>query len=194
VSHARTCARDLTELSEAQGFAYRLAQSHILEGWTEAAGEQDSQAIQKIQHAIERTRATGAQVLLPYYQVLLADACLRVRRKTLAFDIATEALGVVRRTGECFFKAELQRLQGESLANSKNHSQQATRSFSSALATARRQKAASLELRAVLSWAAIQSRKADARREVQQVMNRLHDGFQTTTFKSAKQFVRGTRG
>jgi class 3 adenylate cyclase/predicted ATPase len=179
----------LAALCQEQGFVYRLAQSHILDGWARATRDRDEAAIPAIQLGIEKTRATGAQVLLPYYMALLADACLVVRQIPQGLTVVRDALGVVQRTDECFFQAELERLYGELLVISGADRAEAYAWFSKAFATARRQGARSFELRAATSLVRLAPDGPVDRRQVEDVVQTFGEGFDTPDMRAARELL-----
>ena len=137
-------------------------------------------------HAIKKTRATGAGVLLPYDLALLTDACLRVGQIRLGLDVSQEALAVVERTGERFFKAELERLSGELVVASGADREESAAWFARALETARGQSANSLELRTAMSLTRIER---GVRRRVEEVLHRFGEGFDTADLCDARDLL-----
>lgn len=181
--------RSLAALCEEQGFAYRLAQSHILDGWVRATRDRDASAIPVIQLGIEKTRATGAQVLLPYYMALLADACLVVRQIPAGLTAVREALSVVQRTQECFFQAELERLHGELLLMSGADPGHAYTWFTQAFATARRQGAHSFALRTATGLLRVAPEGTVDRRQILDVVQILGQEFDTPDMRVLRELL-----
>ena len=179
----------LATLCQEQGFAYRLAQSHILDGWARATRDRDASAITAIQLGIEKTRATGAQVLLPYYMALLADACLVVQQISLGLTAVREALAVVHRTNECFFQAELERLHGELLLMSGADRAEPYAWFSQAFATARRQGARSFAIRAATSLLRLAPDGPVDRRQIQEVLQMSGEEFDTPDMRLLRELL-----
>jgi predicted ATPase len=60
-------------------------------------------------------RAGGAEIQVPYYLGLLADAYRQLRLMPDALLLLTDALDRVERTGERWFEAELHRMKAEVL-------------------------------------------------------------------------------
>ena len=94
------------------------------------------------------------------------------------------------KSGEQQWEAELYRLQGELLLQQTvPDAQQAEACFGQALATARRQQAKSLELRAAMSLARLwqrQGKRADACRMLAAVYAWFTEGFDTADLQEAK--------
>jgi len=96
------------------------------------------------------------------------------------------ALALAGRTGERLFEAELHRLRGEFLlAEDVAAGADAEACFRRAAATARRQGAAALELRAATSLARL-GRAADARPLLADVYGRFTEGFDTPDLADAR--------
>ena len=182
-------AAALEALCQEQGFAYRLAQSHILDGWARATRDGDASAIPAIQLGIEKTRATGARVLLPYYLALLTDACLVVRQIPLGLTTAREGLAVVQQTGECFFQPELERLYGDLLLGSGADRAEACAWLSKAVATARRHGTRSFELRAATSLVRLAPDGPFTRRDMEGVLQGFAEGIDTPDLRAARSLV-----
>jgi predicted ATPase len=183
-------AAALAALCKEQGFAYRLAQSQILDGWVRATRDGDAGAIRTIQAGIEKTRATGAQVLLPYYLALLTEAALVLQEMPLGLSTAREALAVVQRTGECFFQAELERLNGELLHASGAERGEVAAWLSRSLSTARRQSARSFELRTLNSLARLAPEGLADRLHVAEVLHLFGEGVDTPDTRAARELLK----
>ncbi len=92
-------------------------------------------------------------------QIRVADACLRAGRIDHGLKAIDDALDLVRRGGECFWEAEINRLRGELLlGQSPSNSALAEGAFEHAVELARQQRAKSLELRATTSLARMLNR------------------------------------
>ena len=66
-----------------------------------------------LENGLDAYRATGAELGLPYYFGLLAEACLQAGRFSDARRALDDAAAVVESNDEHFYEAELQRLRGE---------------------------------------------------------------------------------
>ena len=92
-----------------------------------------------------------------YMLALYAEACMKHGRPAPAGEALAEALALVRKTGECWFEAELHRLRGELALQSNSSGRSANPAasicFRQAACVARRQGARLLELRALVSLA-----------------------------------------
>ena len=143
-----------------------------------------------------------------YWLALLAEAYGQVGQTEEGLRVLTEALTVVDNTGECLYAAELYRLKGVltlrqyHVASVKSqapippflHSNsqaevEAEAYFQQAIEIARRQRAKSLELRAVMSLSHLwqqQGKRAEAHELLAEVYNWFTEGFDTVDLQEAK--------
>ena len=111
-------------------------------------------------------RATGAELSVPYWSALLAEAYGQAGQAG-GLRVLAEALTVVYKTGDRHYEAELYRLKGELLLQQARRSDdEAETCLHQALDLARHQQAKSLELRAAMSLTRLwlqQGKQAEAR-------------------------------
>ena len=151
-------AGDLHRLSAEHGFSLWIAWATFFEGWVAGARANEADGITLMERGLDAWRGTGAHIVEPYLLALLSETCLRAGRIDAAGERLAEARAQVERSGECWWEAELHRLEGEILlaaaddgGRDGDSSDRAEACFQSALEVARRQQARSLELRAALS-------------------------------------------
>ena len=111
----------------------------------------------------------GSSCYRPYFLALLAEAYGQAGQPEAGLTVLAEALTLVATTEERWWEAEVYRLQGELLSNSRIPDvPQAEACFQQALDVARRQQAKALELRAALSLSRLwqQQGKRDAARQL----------------------------
>ena len=143
-----------------------------------------------MQQGLAAYRAMGAEVLRPYFLVLLAEAYGKAGQIEAGLTLLAEALAEVATTGEHLYEPELYRLKGElTLALSAEHHADAETCFRQALDMAHRQEAKSLELRAAMSLARLwqhQSKRAEAHQLLAEVYGWFSEGFDTADLQEAK--------
>ena len=130
----------------------------------------------------------------PYLLALLAETYGKVGQAGEGLTIVGEALAIADKNEERYYVAELSRLKGELMLQSRVQSpesrvQEAEECFHQALNVARKQGAKSLELRAVRSLAHLwqqQGKKTEARNLLTPVYNWFTEGFETADLKDAK--------
>jgi predicted ATPase len=144
-----------------------------------------------MRQGLDASRATGANLITPYWLALLASAHGRLGQAKEGLAATTEALAEVARTGERFWEAELHRLNGQLLleCDAANEAE-AEACFHRAIETARAQKARSWELRAATSLARLwrdQGKPEEARELLAPVYDWFTEGFDTADLRAANE-------
>jgi predicted ATPase len=132
-------------------------------------------------------RATGAEVWTPYYIALLAKTSEIAGKIEDSLTLLDEASQIVKRTGERWFAAELNRQKGQLLQQV--HTEAAEEFYRKALSIAEEQGAKLWELRAAVSLARLrrdQGRRTEARDLLAPVYEWFTEGFDTPDLKAAK--------
>jgi predicted ATPase len=104
------------ELSTRHHFAHWLPQGEILRGWARSTSGDITEGIPRIAGGIEDFRATGALQGLPFFLALKAEALQLADRTSEALEAIREAEGLVERSEERLWHADLHRLRGVLLA------------------------------------------------------------------------------
>ena len=107
-------AEALIALSTEQGLAIWVAYGTVLQGWALAQQGQWEEGIAQMRRGYAAWRATGAEVDVPYFLVLLAEAYGNVGQVDEGLELLAEARLVVDK-GERYWEAELYRVKGELL-------------------------------------------------------------------------------
>jgi predicted ATPase len=193
-------------LSTEQGFPFFLTQGVIFRGVVLAEQGWGHEGIAEIQQGIAAFRATGAELYRPYFLALLAEAYGKAEQGEKGLAVLAEALAVLDNTGERFCEAELHRLKGQltlqkfQVSGSKfqvastqhltpDPQAEAEECFQKAIEIARRQRAKSWELRAVMSLSRLwqqQGKKDEARQMLAEIYNWFTEGFDTKDLQEAK--------
>jgi predicted ATPase len=190
IEMVRARAEASMALSTAQGFPMWLAQATLLRGWALAMQGQGEEGITQIRQGLDAWRATGAELGVPFYLALLAEAYETVGRIADGLAALDEAMIRVHTTGERRDEAELQRLKGTLLlAQASQHQAEAETCFRQAIAVASSQQVKSLELRAAMSLSRLWQRqgKCEAAHQVlADVYQWFTEGFETADLKAAR--------
>ncbi|MFQ5796557.1 MAG: BTAD domain-containing putative transcriptional regulator [Candidatus Bipolaricaulia bacterium] len=176
-------------LSTEHGFSFPLAIGTILRGWALAEQGQGDEGIAQLQQGLTTWRAIGSELGRPYALSLLAEAYGEVEQSEEGLTVLAEALDLVNKTGEQFYKAELYRLKGEFLLMQGEVEAEAEACFRRAIDIARRQRAKSWELRAVMSLSRLwqqQGKEEEARQMLAEIYNWFTKGFDTADLREAK--------
>jgi predicted ATPase len=183
-------AKATVPLATEQGFPYWLATATIFRGWVLAQLGEPERAITQIERGLAAYRATSAELWLPYFLGLLAEAHGKAGEPTAGLRLLDDGLARVERTGERWCVSELNRLRAElllSLADSDE--EEAEAALHQSIAVAREQSARMWELRAATSLARLwaeQRRRAEGRDLLAPVYDWFTEGFDTADLKEAK--------
>ncbi len=112
---AQEPAEAVIVLSTEQGFPFWLAAGTMLRGWALTEQDQLEEGIAQIEQGLAAFRATGAEITLPYYLAVLAEAYGKNGQAEAGLTVLVEAFALVERNGERFCEAKLYRLKGELL-------------------------------------------------------------------------------
>ena len=172
------------------GFTDYLACATSLRGWAMAEQGRNEEGIAQIQEGLAASRATGAELMRPYFLCLLAEACMETGRLDDGLSALTEALAAADEHENRTYEAEIHRLKGELLLKQNDsNTAEAQSCFERAIEIARKQSAKSLELRATMSLARLlakQGRRDEARTMLADIYNWFTEGFDTADLKDAK--------
>jgi len=141
--------------------------------------------ISRMRWGLAAKRATGAEIKVPYYFGLLAEAHRRANRIADGMSLLDEALELVERTDERWYEAELYRLMGEMLIIGSDRND-AKRWLCRALETAHTQGAKRWEVRAATSMARLwrdQAKRTEARALLAPIYACFTEGFDTRDLK-----------
>src|SRR5262249_18685315 len=112
----RERSQELVALATEQGYPHLVGTGTCFRAWaTVAAGGPIVEAINELHRGLAAKRATGADIKIPYYFGLLAEAHRRIDRTSEGLALLSEALKLIKRTDERWYEAELYRLAGETL-------------------------------------------------------------------------------
>ena len=210
VEKVETAATKMLQICREHGFSLWEAAARVMKGWALTELNHSEEGIPMIRKGIAAWEKTRAELQLPLFLALLAQAYQRAGQYTLALQTLDSALSVVTRTGERAYDAELTRRKGElCLVFSKetetvsgkefgvtNPSHKtiakAESYFQEALAIARRQGAKSWELRAALSLSELwcmQDRYQDAYNLLRPIYLWFSEGFDTKDLRQAKHLL-----
>jgi len=141
-------------LAQDQGFSLRETVGAMLHGWILVQQGEAQGGIEQMHQSMHAFRATGAEVLRPYFLALLAEAHGTMRNPEAGLRVLGEALMFTETTRVVWYEPELYRLKGELLLQQNSDNQaEAETCFQQAMTVAQNQQAKSFELRAAISLA-----------------------------------------
>jgi predicted ATPase len=190
VRFTQECAEAAMKLATKQGFPLWMAFGAILRGWALAYQGQAMEGIEQMHQGLRAYRATGAEILRPYFLALLAETHRTMGEPEAGLTVLTEALTLADTTGQRWYEAELYRLKGELvLQRSLDNQAEAEICFHQAINTARSQQAKSFELRTATSLARLwqqQGKQAEALGLLAPIYGWCTEGFDTVDLQEAK--------
>jgi predicted ATPase len=189
-------AGEAIALSTEREFVFWLLMGMILHGWALTEGDRGEDGITQMRQGLTGYRATGAEIMLPYFLSLLAQVHVVLEQETEGRRLLDEAQAAVQKSGESWWEAELYRLKGElalkqpALPGSEADIEKVAEDFfDKALHVAINQGAKSLELRAAMSLSRLlrrQGRMAEARQRLADVYSRFTEGFELPDLQKAQ--------
>ena len=181
-------ADQMVAVTTEQGFPLWRAQGMIWCGWAKVTNGDVTEGMSLLRRGLSAYRATGAELFMPEYIALLAEACEIAGQIDEAMTQLNKALQVAERTGERWLEAELDRHKGQLLLR-QGQAEAAEELCRKALSIAVDQEAKLWELRAAVSLARLrrdQGRHAEARDLLPPVYGWFTEGFGTADLKDAK--------
>ncbi len=190
---AQEHAEGALRIAKQWGFALYVGWASVLRGWALVEQGGGADAITEIRTGIDASRATGADLLIPYWLGLLASAYRRLGQAPDGLAAVAEAQAEVARTGERIWEAELNRLKGELLLECDAANEgEAEACFRSAIEIAATQAAKYWELRAATSLARLwrrQNKQAEAHDLLLKNYDWFMEGFDTADLQAARSLL-----
>jgi predicted ATPase len=189
----RSLADEALGISETHGLALIGAMAHVLRGWARAREGDPDEGMAEMRRGFAAQLATGAELLRPWWLSLIAEACERTGAVRQGLEFLDEAERAMERSHERYWEADIHRLRGHLLLSTPHSlDEEAIRSpeecFLLALATARRQGARALELRAAVSLSRLwrsESRDSEARELLAPIYTWFSEGLDTPDLREA---------
>ncbi len=147
IGRALARADEAAAVCRKHGFTYYLSVAEILAGWAMAMSSDAETGVARLRGGLETFRASGAELRLPFYHGLLAEACARAGRLGEALANISNGFAFQGKNGEVWAAADLHRIHGDLLLLNENLVQ-AQVSYQRSLDAARLAGARMYELRA----------------------------------------------
>jgi TOMM system kinase/cyclase fusion protein len=190
VLEARECAEAAITLATEHGFALYVVRGRLQRSWALTEQGQLAEGIDQMRQSLTAYRGTGSGLVLPYFLARLAEAYGKEERIEAGLHLLDEALTLVDKHGECWWEAEIHRLKGVfMLQQAVPDAKQAEGCLQHSLATASRQQAKSLELRAAMGLSRLwqeQGKRDKARELLAPIYGWFTEGFDTVDLQEAK--------
>jgi class 3 adenylate cyclase/predicted ATPase len=181
-------ADEVLAISTEQGFPLYASFGKIMRGWCLSALAQTAEGIPLIHEGLAIWRGTGANLAVPIFLTMLAEAYGMAARPDEGLKQLDDAAGLVEKTNERWAEAEMHRMRGKLLLLIRQHAA-AEVSYRYALESAQRQHAKFPELRAAADLALLwrdQGKRVEAHDLLARVYDWFTEGFDTPVLQEAK--------
>ncbi len=173
---AKAAGDEQIRIASEQGFLFWHASGTLYAAGGLLLQGRLEQGLRLLQKGLEAYRSTGAELAVPFYLSMLADASICMGRFSDAHAALDEALLLVDKNDERFQEAELHRLKGELLLGESDDQIGAEGQYRRAIEIALRQQSKAWELRATTSLARL-LQKQGRREEAFRLLSTVHGGF-----------------
>jgi len=193
----RKLAEETVSLCAEHGIETFLEMGKVMLGWAKNEESPDSDGVELIRKGIAAWRATGADLVVPHFQQILAAALLENGDHVGALAAIEEALALIPATGDHSFEAECLRLKGDLLwrRRSDGHDREEAENYlKKAVAISSQQKSLSLEMRAQISLSHLLTQKGDVQRahkSVAETYAKFHEDVDSKDLRQAKEALEG---
>jgi len=190
---ALALAQQAGALCRRYDFAYYLSMAEIVAGWSRALEGQVEAGLSQLRNGLEALRATGAELRLPFYYALLADACARAGKTGEALASISSGLAFQAKNGEIWAAPHLRQIYGDMLLEDGNRAHSRV-NYERALEAARQTGARLLALRSAVRICRIDNDKKLIRPILENLYSQFTEGFDTPDLREARRILDGTAG
>jgi tetratricopeptide (TPR) repeat protein len=165
VPSTRKLAEETISLCVEHGIETFLEMGNVMLGWAQNEESPDSGGVELIRKGIAAWRATGADLVVPHFQQILAVALVESGNYGEALSAIEQALALIPATGDHSFEAECWRLKGDLIWRCRLGSEsrdEAENCLRKAVEISSQQKALSLKLRAQVSLGQLLTQRGEA--------------------------------
>jgi DNA-binding NtrC family response regulator/predicted ATPase len=191
-ARARHWAEAALPITTEHGFHLFRGMAAMLRGWALFDQGVRDEGMGQLTQGFETIRATGAELLAPYFLGLVADAQCTSGRAEEGLATLDRAVEIMRANEEYWWEAEVLRLRAETRLQGRSTTADAEEGLRTALAVARHRRAKSLELRVATSLARLwqrQGRRDEARDLVGATHGWFTEGFDTPDLQRSKSLL-----
>ncbi len=172
-------------------FAYYLSMGEIVCGWARAMEGDPEAGLAQLRKGFDTLKASGAELRLPFYHGLLAEACALAGKTAEALANVSNGLAFQNRNGELWAAPDLHRIHGDLLLEG-GHRSQALASYGRAVDAAQQTGARLPALRAAVRMCRIAPSGEDRdklRALLEYQYGQFTEGFETEDLRGARSFL-----
>ena len=184
-------SEETSKFCATHGFVFWSAHSAILEGVAVAHLRPSKRGLERAEDGLKDWIANGAQLHVPTWSGLIAEAALSLGQHERAGELLKNAVRISDHNGDFFARAELERLHGRLLLVTGN-ARDCQSTLERALALSRRQGAGLFELRAAMDLAELFVSERDlerARVTLAPVVESFHEHREGTDYRRALELL-----
>jgi predicted ATPase len=174
-------ARNAISVCRKHDFAYYRAVAEIVAGWAAALEGDPATGLAQLRSGLELLKTTGAELRLPFYYGLLAEACALNANMSEAMANVSTGFAFQNKNGETWPAADLHRTHGDILQKGGNEVQ-ARLSYQKSIEAARQAGSVMFELRGQARIAELTGEAAPLRDLFQEFV----EGFDTPDLQQAR--------
>jgi DNA-binding SARP family transcriptional activator/predicted ATPase len=115
MERARIRSEEAAAVCRKHGFTYYLSVAEILAGWAMALTGDAQAGLARLRQGLETFKASGAELRLPFYHGLLAEACAQAGQPGEALANISSGFAFQAKNGEAWASPELHRIHGDLL-------------------------------------------------------------------------------
>jgi tetratricopeptide (TPR) repeat protein len=194
---ARELTSELRDLAGQHGLEMYFTLGTILHGWALTECGQQREGLKLMRDGLGTYRTIESNLSWAYYQLLLAEVCLKTGDRAEGLRAVQEAFDAIQQFGERRCEAEAYRLRGE-LRRAEGRVEEAeAEDYRRALTTARNQKAKSIELRAATSLGRLLRQRgatAEALQLLGDILGWFKEGLTTKDYREGSELLGQLRG
>ena len=186
-------AQEAAGLCRRYDFAYYLSMAEIVAGWARVMEGDAEPGLSQLRSGLDALRATGAELRLPFYHALLAEACARAGRPGEALASISNGLAFQNKNSEVWAAPYLHLIHGDLLLQDGNLPQSRA-SYERALEAAQRTGARLLSLRSAVRLCRVGRDHDSVRPILKTLFGQFTDGFDTRDLREAQSELEGSAG
>jgi DNA-binding SARP family transcriptional activator len=169
-------------------FAYYRSIVEIVAGWATAMEDDPQRGLTQLRQGLELLKSTGAEIRVPFYHGLLAEAFARNGNMGEGLANISSGFAFQSKNGETWSAAELHRTHGD-LSRVSGNEGQALRSYQKSVEAARKTGSVMLELRGQTRLAGLTGEAA----ELCRLLQTIDEGLATPDLQQARALVDRSR-
>jgi predicted ATPase len=192
VAATQAVAQQGVALANEHRFPLWQAVGNILSGWTVAAEGQNTAGLTAMQEGLAHLSTIGVSFFVPYFLGVLAETAGQGGQIATGLTHISEAMGMIGRTSERWYEAELHRVHGELLLAAGAPVAEVETHLQQSLVLAQQQAAKSLELRTTMSLCRLWQRQgwySEAHALLAAIYGWFTEGFTTRDLLEARSLL-----